>query len=70
LFGSLINFNESEEKPVLATMIGASASITPTASSIGSIGMGPGLASTSTVLPSTSYYNGHRSIDQLKNRFI
>jgi len=69
LFGSLISFNESEEKPVLATMVGAASSIAPTSSSIGSIGMGPGLSSTSTVLPSTSYYTSHRSINQLKNRY-
>jgi len=69
LFGSLISFNESEEKPILATMVGAASSIAPTSSSIGSIGMGPGLSSTSTVLPSTSYYTSHRSINQLKNRY-
>lgn len=67
LFGSLINFNECEEKPIMATMMGAAASISPSSSSIG---LGPGLASTSTVLPTTSYYNSHRSIDQLKNRYI
>ncbi len=69
LFGSLINFNESKEKPVLATMVGAASAIAPTSSSIGSIGMGPGLGSASTVLPTTSFYGSHRSINQLKNRY-
>lgn len=68
LFGSLLNFNESEEKPLLATMIGATTSISPSSSSIG---MGPGLSSTTTIVqPMATTFQTNRSLNPLQNRFL